>query len=52
MGKTLDNIKESFKAFVSKSLSKQGKPTHHMNIIDVPGVSSLEETIYKVKDKL
>ena len=50
--KTLDNIKEQFKAFVAGKLSKQGKPTHHMNVIDVPGVSSVDDVIYKKKDKL
>ena len=50
--KTLANIKEKFKSFVSRSLDKKGKATHHMNIIDVPGVSTVEDVIYKKKDKL
>ena len=50
--KTLANIKESFKAFVSKSLTKKGKATHQMNVIDVPGVNTVDEVIYNKKDKL
>ena len=50
--KTLANIKEKFKAFVAKSLKKQGKSTHPMNVVDVPGVQTAEEVIYKTKDNL
>ena len=50
--KTLASIKEKFKDFVAKSLSKKGKSTHPMHIVEVPGVQTAEEVIYKTKDKL
>ena len=50
--KTLATIKERFKNFVAAGLKKQGKSTHPMNVVDVPGVQTAEEVIYKTKDKL
>ena len=49
---TLAKIKERFKNFVALSLHKKGKNTHPMNIVDVPGVQTAEEVIFKTKDKL
>ena len=50
--KTLATIKDRFKVFVANSLKKQGKSTHPMNVVEVPGVQTAEEIIYKTKDKL
>ena len=50
--KTLATIKERFKNFVDVWLNIQGISTHPMNVVDVPGVQTAEEVIYKTKDKL
>lgn len=50
--KTLDNIKVKFKEFVAKSLSKNGKPTHPTNVVDVPGINTVDQVIYKKKTSL
>ena len=49
---TLNTIKEKFKSFVAKSLHKKGKSTHPMNIVNVPGTQTVDEVIFKTKDKL
>ena len=49
---TLESIKTKFKEFVAGSLSKQGKPTHPSNVVDVPGINTVDQVIYKKKTSL
>lgn len=48
----MERIKNDLKRFVSKSLGDKGKPNDAVNTIQVPSTSTLEEVLFKPKDKL
>ena len=49
---TMERIKNDLKRFVSKSLGDKGKPNDAVNTIQVPSTSTLEQVLFKPKDKL
>ena len=49
---TLEAIKKSLQNFVAKSLADKGRPVNPIHSINVPSVTSVDEVIFKTKDKL
>ena len=49
---TLESIKKGLQNFVAKSLADKGRPTNPIHSINVPSVTSVDEVLFKTKDKL